>query len=113
MSNNQIAINTKIFKWGGRLDRYSYFINKVLIFVVIFTLGFVWGFTTAIANYSTSIHLPSSMQSVGLAPIVLFGMFLNVNNNLKRVRDISGEEKVGLLWVIASVLPYLSFLLSF
>lgn len=78
IKKNPVTLNIPVYSVGGSIDRVNFFLNSLLLFIVM-VMAYVQD-TNGLAGI------------LGKCSLIIFALVLQVNNVFKRFRDISGKE---------------------
>lgn len=78
IKKNPVTLNIPVYSVGGSIDRVNFFLNSLLLFIVM-VMAYVQD-TNGLAGI------------IGKYSLIIFALVLQVNNVFKRFRDISGKE---------------------
>lgn len=96
-----IEIKEGLFK--GRLNRRNYFIGNILIYLIFFSIYFVWGVISAIFGFTSDNNLQELLIFIGSILWLIYSLSLSI----RRLHDLNNSG-----WVIlAGLIPLVNFAL--
>ena len=98
----------KYFDFNGKVSRAEYWATLVLSFIIYIILAAIGGITLGISMALLNIELVDSQRTSALVwvPLFIVLMWIWIATGVKRCRDADMNP----LWLIASVIPALSFI---